>query len=241
MAEVDYHQEAQAQRAFAGALRDDPDFLVPEVVAVADRVLVSEWVDGTPMAQITRQGGVAERDRAGVLLCRFLLSSPPRVGRLHGDPHPGNFRLLRDGRLGVVDFGATLSMPGSWPPGLAALLSAGRDRDGAALLAVAEKAKLVRHGEVTSDALLDLLDPVLLPLRQEQFTFNRDWMRSLTVRFSDPRSAVSRTQRTLHIPVRYLLVQRVAAGTTGVLCLLGATVPLSREAARWLPGFEGGI
>ena len=74
----------------------------------------------------------------------------------------------------------------------------------------------------------------------ERFPFTRDWLRSLTLRFSDPRSAVSRTQRKLHIPVRYLLVQRVAAGTTGVLCLLGATVPLSGEAATWLPGLDNG-
>ena len=71
----------------------------------------------------------------------------------------------------------------------------------------------------------------------EQFTFTRSWLRGLTTRFSDPRSAASRTQRRLHIPVRYLLVQRVVAGTTGVLCLLGASVPLAGEAAAWLPDF----
>jgi len=239
MAEVDYHQEAAAQGEFARALRQDPDFMVPDVVAASDRVLVSEWVDGTPMAQVARQGDVAERDRAGFLLSRFLLSSPARVGRLHGDPHPGNFRLLPDGRLGVVDFGATLPMPHGWPPALGALLRAGRDRDAPGLAMVAERTRLIRPGEVTPDALLELLDPVLEPLRHEQFTFSREWMRSLTLRFSDPRSAVTSTQRRLHVPVRYLLVQRVAAGTTGVLCLLGATVPVAGEAVGWLPDLDG--
>jgi predicted unusual protein kinase regulating ubiquinone biosynthesis (AarF/ABC1/UbiB family) len=239
MAEVDYTQEAAAQTAFAEAFRDDPDFLVPEVVDVADRVLVSQWVDGTSVAKVARHGTTAERDRTGLLLSRFLLSSPPRVGRLHGDPHPGNFRLLPDGRLAVVDFGSTLPLTPGWPAGLAALLRAGRDRDAARLLGVAESAGLLRAGEVTPDALLALLDPVLEPLRHEQFTFTREWLRSVTTRFSDPRSAVSRTQRRLHIPVRYLLVQRVGAGTTGVLCLLGASVPLSAEVATWMPGPDG--
>jgi predicted unusual protein kinase regulating ubiquinone biosynthesis (AarF/ABC1/UbiB family) len=238
MAEVDYHQEAAAQSAFASVFVDDPDFLVPPVVDVADRVLVSEWVDGTPMAQIARRGELPERDRAGLLLSRFLLSSPARVGRLHGDPHPGNFRLLPDGRLAVVDFGSTLDLPHGWPLGLVALLRAGRDRDGARLVDVAERAGLVRDGEVAQGALLELLEPVLEPLRHERFAFTRDWLRSLTQRMSDPRSVASRTQRKLHIPVRYLLVQRVAAGTTGVLCLLGATVPLSAEAATWMPGLD---
>jgi predicted unusual protein kinase regulating ubiquinone biosynthesis (AarF/ABC1/UbiB family) len=240
MAEVDYHQEAAAQTLFATVLRDDPDFVVPQVVDVADQVLVSDWVDGTPISQVARHGAVPDRDRVGLLLSRFLLASPPRVGRLHGDPHPGNFRLLPDGRLAVIDFGSTLPLPQGWPPGLVALLRAGRDRDGAGLLDIAQAAGLLRPGEVASGALLDLLEPVLEPLRHERFTFSRDWLRSLTVRFSDPRSAASRTQRRLRIPVRYLLVQRVAAGTTGVLCLLGATVPLSGEAATWFPSFDTG-
>jgi predicted unusual protein kinase regulating ubiquinone biosynthesis (AarF/ABC1/UbiB family) len=236
MAEVDYKQEATAQTAFEKVFRDDPDFVVPAVVAGTGRVLVSEWVDGTPVAQIARGGGAVERDRAGVLLTRFLLSGPHRVGRLHGDPHPGNFRLLDDGRLAVVDFGANLSMPHGWSPSLARLLRAGRERDTKTLLEVASAAGLVRDGDVTAQALLDLLDPLLEPLRQETFRFSRPWLRAQTIRLSDPRSSISRTQRKLRIPVRYLLVQRVAAGTTGVLCLLGANVPLRDEAATWIPG-----
>ncbi|HLN75931.1 MAG TPA: AarF/UbiB family protein [Nocardioidaceae bacterium] len=107
MAEVDYEQEAAAQTAFAQVFRDDPDFMVPAVVAVTQRVLVTEWVAGTPVAQVARHGRRMERDRVGLLLARFLLSSPQRVGRLPGDPHPGNFRLLDDGRLAVVDFGSS--------------------------------------------------------------------------------------------------------------------------------------
>lgn len=238
MAEVDYKQEAAAQTAFAQVFRDDPDFVVPVVVAGTDRVLVSEWVDGTPVAQVARRGGAPDRDRAGLLLARFLLSSPSRVGRLHGDPHPGNFRLLDDGRLAVVDFGSSLSMTGGWSPRLGRLLRAGRDRDHATLFEVATETGLLRNGDVSPQALLNLVDPLLEPLRDETFRFSRPWLRTQTMRFSDPRSSVSRTQRKLRIPVRYLLVQRVAAGTTGVLCLLGASVPLREEAATWIPGLR---
>ena len=46
------------------------------------------------------------RDRAAALLAEFHYSAPARVGLLHADPHPGNFRITEDGRLGVLDFGA---------------------------------------------------------------------------------------------------------------------------------------
>jgi predicted unusual protein kinase regulating ubiquinone biosynthesis (AarF/ABC1/UbiB family) len=235
MAEVDYLQESQAQTAFAEAFRDDADFFVPAVIDGAGRVLVTEWVDGTPVAQVARRGDRRQRDRVALLLTRFLVSSPPRVGQLHGDPHPGNFRLMEDGRLAVVDFGSSLPMPHGWPPRLSALLRAGRDMDRAALFEVATDANLVAGGGVTPEALLDLLAPLLEPLRHDEFTFSRAWLRSQTTRFSDPRSASSRTQRRLRVPVRHLLVQRVAAGTTGVLCLLGASVPVAGELAAWMP------
>ena len=235
MAEVDYRQEAAAQTAFADEFRGDPDFAVPAVVAGTDRVLVSEWIEGTPLAQVARSGNAQDREVAALLTVRFLLSSPPRVGRLHGDPHPGNFRLLPDGRLAVLDFGSSLPMPHAWPPRLAALLRAGRDRDPAALFEVARATGLVDADDVTPEVLLALLDPLLDPLRQETFTFTRAWLRAQTTRVSDPRSEVARTQRKLRVPVRHLLVQRVAAGTTGVLCLLAATVPVRREVETWLP------
>jgi predicted unusual protein kinase regulating ubiquinone biosynthesis (AarF/ABC1/UbiB family) len=235
LAETDYHQEASAQGDFSRALRDDPDFVVPAVVAVTDRVLVSDWVDGTPVLEVSRSGTPSERDRVGALLARFLLSSPVRVGRLHGDPHPGNFRLLDDGRLAVVDFGSTLTMPQGWPSGLGRLLRAARDRDATSLHQIAVGSGLVTGADTTADDLLALLDPLMEPLREETFAFTRQWLRDQALRFSDPRSAAARTQRRLHVPVRYMLVQRVAAGTTGVLCQLGATVALRDEAGAWVP------
>ena len=47
--ELDYEQEAQAQRAFARAWRGHPFVVVPDVVTSLsrERVLVTEWVDGT--------------------------------------------------------------------------------------------------------------------------------------------------------------------------------------------------
>ena len=40
---------------------------------------------------------------------------PQRAGLLHADPHPGNFRLTADGRLGVLDFGAVNRLPDGLP------------------------------------------------------------------------------------------------------------------------------
>lgn len=236
--EVDYVMEADAQSAFADAYRNDPDILVPDVLAVEDRVLITRWIDGTPLSRVISQGDQEQRDRAGLLLIRLLLSSPARAGQLHGDPHPGNFRLLPDGRLAVLDFGSTETIPDGWPKRLGPLLAAGRDRDAAALHRLAAEAGLLGVREATPDALLELLDPYLEPLRADEYRFSRAWMQEQTRRTSDPRSAAARTQRRLSVPPRHLLVQRVAAGLTGVLCSLGAAVHVAAETRSHVPGYR---
>ncbi len=127
--ELDYHLEAAAQRAFADAYAGDPDIYVPPVVTETDHVLVTEWMDGTPLSKIISDGSKIERDRAGILLTRFLFSGPARAGLLHADPHPGNFRLLDDGRLGVLDFGAVDRLPDGLPPIFGRLLRIMHDPD----------------------------------------------------------------------------------------------------------------
>jgi predicted unusual protein kinase regulating ubiquinone biosynthesis (AarF/ABC1/UbiB family) len=237
--EVDYPQEAEAQTAFADAYRDDPDLFVPEVLTVEGQVLVMRWVDGTPLSRVIASGSPQQRDRAGLLLVRLLASGPARARRLHGDPHPGNFRLLDDGRLAVLDFGSTEAMPGGWPARLGPLLAAGRDGDAAKLHRIAASAGLLRPEEVTATDLLGLLDPYLEPLRAPTYRFTRAWLQQQTWRASDPFGAVARTQRRLTVPPRHLLLLRVASGLVGVLCSLEATVAVDAEVREWLPGYDG--
>ncbi|MCF8608514.1 AarF/UbiB family protein, partial [Gordonia sp. HY442] len=104
--ELDYISEADNQRAFAKAFDGDPDFVIPKVIASAPKVIVSEWVDGTRLSKIISDGTQEERNSAATKMTTFEVSSPARVGLLHGDPHPGNFFVLDDGRFGVLDFGA---------------------------------------------------------------------------------------------------------------------------------------
>src|SRR5205807_6164882 len=52
--ELDYRAEADYERAFAKAFDGDERVVVPHVVASAPKVMVTEWVTGTPLATIMR-------------------------------------------------------------------------------------------------------------------------------------------------------------------------------------------
>lgn len=236
--ELDYHLEAAWQRAFAQGYRDDPDIRVPEVVAVADHALVTEWMDGTPLSTVIRDGDQPSRDRAGLLMVRFLYSGPGRVGLLHADPHPGNFRLLADGRLGVIDFGAVNRLPDGLPEPAGRLARLALQGDAAAVLRGLRGEGFVRPGvRLDAAALLDYLVPLLDPVRGEDFRFSREWLRGQAARLADPRSPAASLGRQLNLPPAYLLIHRVTLGTIGVLCQVGAQGPFRAEMQHWQPGF----
>ncbi len=236
--ELDYAREADAQRGFAAAFAGDEEILVPRVVASAPKVIVTEWMSGQPLSAIIRSGSPAERDRAGTLLALLHYSAPARCEMLHADPHPGNFRLLPDGRLGVVDFGAVARLPGGYPRGLGRLTRLAVDNDAAGMLALMRELNFVRPGiEVSAEEVLDYLGAVADPLRDETFSFSRAWMRRQAARIADPRRDEARVGRQLNLPPSFLLIHRVTLGTVGVLCQLEATAPFRALAEQWQPGF----
>ncbi|MGW6977683.1 ABC1 kinase family protein [Streptomyces sp. NPDC054952] len=240
--ELDYELEAEAQRTHADAFDGDEDVVVPDVVHQGDEVLVTEWMDGTPLSEVIADGTQEERDRAGQLLARFLFSGPARTGLLHADPHPGNFRLIsgEDGRmrLGVLDFGTVDRLPGGWPKpiGRSLRLTLGGDAEGVYEHLRAEG--FVKESiELDPEAVLDYLEPLLEPVEADEFTFTRPWLRGQAARVADPRSPAHQLGRQINLPPSYLLIHRVTLSTIGVLCQLGATVRLREELESWLPGF----
>jgi predicted unusual protein kinase regulating ubiquinone biosynthesis (AarF/ABC1/UbiB family) len=236
--ELDYTLEADAQRQFAAAYADDPDIAIPRVVASSPKALVTEWIEGTPLSRIIASGSGDERDHAGSLLALLHYSAPVRAKLLHADPHPGNFRLLADGRLGVVDFGAVARLPEGSPAPLGRLTRYALEGRGADVMSEMRAQGFIRPGvDVSAQQVMDYLSPILEPLATPTFTFTREWMRAQASRVGDPRREEARVGRMFNLPPSYLLIHRVTLGSIGVLCQLGATAPYRSLAERWQAGF----
>ncbi|HEX8932883.1 MAG TPA: AarF/ABC1/UbiB kinase family protein, partial [Pseudonocardiaceae bacterium] len=236
--ELDYRDEADNQRAFAAAFHDHPEIVVPPIVASAPKVMVSQWISGTPMAQIIRSGSRSERDDIGTKLSLFHSSSPTITGLLHADPHPGNFLRLDDGRLGVLDFGAAAKLPGGTPRILGMATRLAVEERSEELLELLRSEGFVRPGmQLSAEDVLAYLSPFAGPVRTETFHFTRAWMQSQAERVGDFSGRDFQIGRALNLPPSYLLIHRVSTGTFGVLCQLDATVPLREITQRWQPGF----
>ena len=243
--ELDYTLEADAQRAFAAAFRDDPEIVVPDVVAVGGAVLITEWLESpASLASVIADGTQEERDHYADLFVRFLFAGPARTGMLHADPHPGNFRVIptadgRPGKMGVLDFGAVARLPdGGLPSAMGSLIRiAGIEDDEALVEGLRAEGFIKDHVKVDPGQLLDYLSPFVEPTKVERFRFSREWMRTQFQRINDPRSPSYTLALKLNLPPAYLLIHRTWLGGIGVLSQLEAEAPFRQILTESLPGF----
>jgi len=108
--ELDLRNEARAiqhMRRLLGIV-DLPLVTVPRVYPELSgmRVLTMEFLDGVPVDDLQRIESFGF-DPAPVVIqtVKGFLLTTIRWGFFHGDVHAGNLMLLRDGRLGVIDWG----------------------------------------------------------------------------------------------------------------------------------------
>jgi predicted unusual protein kinase regulating ubiquinone biosynthesis (AarF/ABC1/UbiB family) len=245
--ELNYKLEGEAQAVFAAEFADDPGIVVPDVVAVGDAVLITEWLESpASLASVIAGGTQEERNHYGELYTRFSFSAPSRTGMLHADPHPGNFRIIPNedgspGRLGVLDYGAVARLPErNLPEAMGSLirLAALDDRD--QLLEGLRREGFVRDKvRMDPDLLMDYLSPLVEPTQAETFRFSRDWMREQFARINNPREPAYTVAIKLNLPPSYMLIHRTWIGGIGVLSQLEAEAPFRAILEEYLPGFAG--
>ena len=106
--EVDYIREGRNADTFRSNYRNLDRIYIPRIIwkLTGRRVLTIEYVSGlriTDVEGIKAMGlDPEEITRTGA---NFYLRQLLEDGFFHADPHPGNMRVMADGRVGIFDFG----------------------------------------------------------------------------------------------------------------------------------------
>jgi predicted unusual protein kinase regulating ubiquinone biosynthesis (AarF/ABC1/UbiB family) len=238
--ELDYEHEAQNQRAFARAWRDHPFIVVPDVLTslCGEHVLVTEWIDGTGFEEVRRMDDEV-RDRFGEIVFRFFFGSLYRNGHFSGDPHPGNYLLLDDGRVAFLDFGMVKKLDRGQVDDEIEAIRCGMEGDAEGL-----------HAAFAREGYLDPADPLLTPdavlahfrdvtdwyVEDRELRMDPAYVRQILIDFGDPRSKHWTLMRHMTVPPHVILARRMEALTVGVLGKLEATANWHRIAREWLFG-----
>jgi len=236
--ELDYRLEADNQRAFAKAYAGHPHFTIPHVVASAPKVVIQEWIDGIPMAEIIRHGTRSQRDLIGTRLLELTFDAPRRLGLLHGDAHPGNFMLLPGGRMGVIDFGAVAPLPDGYPVELGMTIRLARDKNYDELLPTLEKIGFIQKGQqVEVRDVNEMLRQYVEPIEVDVFHYTRRWLQKMTASQMELSMSQMKTARQMDLPPKLAIPMRVIASVSAILCQLDAHVPIKELSEELIPGF----
>lgn len=233
--ELDYALEARVQAECHARWAQDAWVVVPEVVGShsGPRVLTTTWLEGVDIVR-AEAAEPSLRDRWGATLWRFTWTSITDHSWVHGDPHPGNLRFLPDGRLGILDFGASANLPPELSGGLARASEVARSPDG-------NDAELLGHVLAAVGLPRDLSPEVAThwagfsrllfePMRRPGFRFSEDYVRALMTEIQQAKTAAAKTALWKGIPTPTtrgtVVLMRTAIGQAAVLARLGAAVDL---------------
>ncbi len=106
--EVNFLREARTMEQFRRLYRNDPDLMVPRVYEdlCTSAVLTMEFVNGCRPNDLdqVREMGLAPCQVA-IVGARLFMKQVFDLGIFHGDPHPGNMRIMSNGTISMIDYG----------------------------------------------------------------------------------------------------------------------------------------
>ena len=210
LSELDYVNEAANIERFRTNFADEVMVEVPSVCAPLSRgrVLVMDWVDGRNLGHALREVDRPTAEAALRILVDAFLKQILVDGFVHADPHPGNFLLQPGPRLGIVDFGACVSLSESTRLGLCDLYETGMRGDLAGAAAALDALGFrTRSGDVQSlMAFASLFDASSTDTDREAA-----WGRLVGAARQDP---------LVQLPEELIMIGRVLIVQTGMIAAL---------------------
>ena len=107
--ELDYVREGQNADRFRALFKKDHRLRIPKIYWEwsTSRVLVMEEIQGIKVTELDHypEGRDINRQKLAEIAVSLTFKEIFEFGFYHADPHPGNFVVMDDQRLGLMDFG----------------------------------------------------------------------------------------------------------------------------------------
>jgi predicted unusual protein kinase regulating ubiquinone biosynthesis (AarF/ABC1/UbiB family) len=112
--ETDYELEVRRSIEFSEACANLNNIVFPQYYPQlsSKRIITMDWLEGKHLREYLATNPSQEsRDLIGQALWDFYNFQQHELRAVHADPHPGNFMITTDGKLGAIDFGCIKEMP----------------------------------------------------------------------------------------------------------------------------------
>jgi predicted unusual protein kinase regulating ubiquinone biosynthesis (AarF/ABC1/UbiB family) len=113
--ESDYNLELKRSVDLSNRCSHIPNLVFPTYYPKfsGDRILTMDWIEGKMLGERIKLKDMdsKEGNRLGQAMWDFYHYQIHSLHSLHADPHPGNFIITPEGKLGVIDFGCVKVIP----------------------------------------------------------------------------------------------------------------------------------
>jgi predicted unusual protein kinase regulating ubiquinone biosynthesis (AarF/ABC1/UbiB family) len=144
----------------------------------SSKVLVMNWLEGKHLDEFLKTNPSQEtRNKIGQAMWDFYDLQVHQHRAVHADPHPGNFLMFEDGKLGVIDFGCVKEIPEDFYNHYFALLIPQIVKDIDSVKRIMIQQQIVNNNddkstqEKITDAFLRMTNLLRKPFEEEVFDF----------------------------------------------------------------------
>lgn len=118
--EADYTLELTRSMKLSLKSKDIPNLVFPVYYPEfsCPKILTMDWLEGKPLGEFLKaeKASPVEANRIGQAMWDFYHFQIHQLKELHADPHPGNFIITKERKLGVIDFGCVKVIPADFYP-----------------------------------------------------------------------------------------------------------------------------
>jgi predicted unusual protein kinase regulating ubiquinone biosynthesis (AarF/ABC1/UbiB family) len=126
--ETDYELEVRRSIQFSEACKNLDNVVFPTYYPEysGKRIITMDWIKGKHLKEFLKTNPSQElKNKIGQALWDFYNFQQHELRAVHADPHPGNFLITEDEKLGVIDFGCIKELPNDFYEPFFSLVSAG--------------------------------------------------------------------------------------------------------------------
>ena len=130
--ETDYELEVRRSIEFSEACKNLKDVVFPTYYPElsSSKIITMDWLEGMHLKEFLQTNPSQElKNKIGQALWDFYNFQQHELRAVHADPHPGNFLITKDEKLGVIDFGCIKEMPDDFYTPFFSLTSTGLFED----------------------------------------------------------------------------------------------------------------
>jgi len=180
--ETDYELEVRRSIEFSEACKVLDNVVFPTYYPdlSSKRVITMGWIEGLHLKEFLKTNPSQElRNKIGQALWDFYNFQQHEMRAVHADPHPGNFLITPDEKLGVIDFGCIKELPNDFYVPFFSLISADITKDKAKTIAAFRELEMIHPADTPTQvefyykAYKEMIELFARPYLSETFDFSK--------------------------------------------------------------------